>query len=146
MFTRLRIKFLSIFLFSGYLLLSLLLPEFHPFSRYPMYNSFPNYSYVFGVKDEAGNPVPLKKYFNTNADGWAHLYFIINERKGFDCGNGVETDEELRIVGHEMLISLLATVKGPLPFDSISVNRVYRYFKDGIIVTDEKQLDKIRVE
>lgn len=141
-----KIKYISVFLFVGYIILSLLFNEFHPFSKYPMYNSFPNYAYTFYVSDEQGKLVPLQGHFQMQANELSHLYTTICETKNIKHGNGMESDEELGIIGKEMLERIISSKKGTLKNDSLSIHREYYYFENGNIIKDDRELYTANVE
>jgi hypothetical protein len=138
--------FLSVFLFIIYVSLSLLLPEFHPFSRYPMYDSFPNYAYSFYVADTKGKIIPFRKNFKTQADEISHMYCEVFDEHNFNRGFGIESDNQLSIVGKELLAYIIQARSKSLVSDSISLHRVHYEFREGKIMKHDKQLFKSKVE
>jgi len=98
--------------------------EFHPFSLFPMYNSFPNYGYAFYLKNEHNEMVPFSKNFSPdkNAGYIAHTYASFFNYNGFKSGFGIESPEHLRLVGNELMDAILKDVNN-LPFDTLKLYR-----------------------
>lgn len=134
-----KLKHLSIFLFLLYLILCLLLDEFHPFSRYPMYSSFPDYSYVFYLSSEE-KLVPFNGNFRMKANDVSHLYVAVCEKHNFLHGSGLESDSQLTVVGKEMFEQILETKIGNLSQDSLAIHREHYFYKDGKIQKNDKIL------
>lgn len=57
-----------------YVFVALIVGEFHPFSRYMMYNAFPDEATVVYVADSSGGVVPLKKYFRYKSADLTHNF------------------------------------------------------------------------
>ena len=131
-------------LFGSYVLLCLLLPEFHPFSRYSMYNRFPNSAYAFYLRNENRDTVALKPNFRMGAQELAHLYGTVVNKLGFD--HNTEADSQLTAIGREMLPLILATRRTGLPFHRLELCRVHWYFNGDIIQKDEKQLYSLSLD
>jgi hypothetical protein len=87
------------FLGISYVILSLIIGENHPFSREPMYNSFPNLAIAFYLTDSTGHILPVKKYFGYNTDAITHNYHSIEETMGYP---GNETKVILNQIGVKM--------------------------------------------
>jgi hypothetical protein len=136
----------GVFLFALYVGLSLMLDEFHPFSRFPMYDSFPNYAYSFYIADSKDELVPFREDFRTQANEISHMYCEICDEHKFARGFGQETEQQLNIVGQELLTYILHARKKPLTMDSLSIHRVYYQFEEGKIITHDQQLCKRKVE
>lgn len=110
--------------FLVFLLGSLLLAEQYPFTRFPMYNSFPNYSYVFYLSDLNNQPIPLSEV-EMGGGELAHNYFAIANARHFPNGKNLETTQHLRQIGYEMAI--IIRQKKPnfkVPFQ---IHRLYFY-------------------
>lgn len=120
--------------------------EFHPFSRYPMYDSFPNYSYSFYVADSSGKLIPYRTNFKTQANEMGHMYSEICEGQHIAHGMGRETPSQLNAVGCEMLTFLKKARKETLRKNTISIHRVYYSFKNGVIVKEDDELCNGKVE
>lgn len=85
-----------------YILLSLFMNEFHPFSRFPMYSSFPNWSYSFFITDSSNQFIPFKKV-NISGGEMGHWFYSICESKKIKYGDGMESKQDLKLVGKEMM-------------------------------------------
>lgn len=93
-----------------YVAVSLLIGrEFHPFSNYPMYNSFPNYGYVFYITNERDSLIPLGITFrgHKSAGYVGHMYCSFMNSKGYPGGEEKETPEQLQEAGKMLLNNLL---------------------------------------
>lgn len=134
------------FLFLSYVVICVLIPEIHPFSKYPMYSSFPNYSYSFYVADKNDSLIPFHDNFKIRANEIAHTYYEICSNHNFKCGFGAETDSQLSVVGCEMLDHIIKLRKSTLVADSISLHRIYYLFEGGKIKSYDKQLCKRKVD
>jgi hypothetical protein len=134
------------FLFLTYAVICMLIAEVHPFSKYPMYSSFPNYSYTFYVADGNDSLIPFKENFKVRGNEVAHTYYEICDNHNFKRGFGVETDSQLAIVGCEMLEHIIRVRKSKLPTDSISLHRIYYLFEGDKIKSYDKQLCKRKVD
>lgn len=146
-----RISRLSVFsnenrwrylIFAGYIILCLCLNEFYPFSKYPMYNQFPNSSYVFFLRDNHHRMVPLNKYFKAEGAGLGHLYFSLlnlHHYRNF-------TKETTDTIGKEMFGYILSTKYREPPFDTLSLNRIFFHVENGKIISDELEMYKSKVE
>jgi hypothetical protein len=124
----------------------MLTQEFHPFSKYPMYSSFPNYSYSFYVADGKDSLLPFMQNFKVQANEIGHIYVEICEEHQFKHGFGMETDSQLRIVGQELLGTIIKARKMTLSTDSVSIHRKYYFFEGGKIKNHDEQLCKRKVE
>ena len=134
-------------IFVGYVVVSLLIgKDIHPFSRYPMYDSFPNYSYSFYVADDDNQPVYFMNNFKTQANEIGHMYSEICEEHNFNHGMGLETDSQLTVVGGELLDYIIRAREKKLVTDSLSIHRVYYLFENDKIIRHDKQLCKRKVE
>lgn len=124
------------FLFGAYLLLSLVIGEFHPLSRFPMYNSFPNYAYVFYLNDEKAQLVPYLKYFDfsKNASYVAFDFYSFFNYNNYPLGYGNENPIHLKKAG-ESLTNMILEQKGALPydFDTLKIYRRNYFIKDNHI-------------
>lgn len=76
--------------------------ETHPFSRYPMYSSFPNWSYVFYITDRDDKIIPFEE-INTHGAEVSHLYYLLSEDLQILYGDFIESEENLDIIGTRML-------------------------------------------
>ena len=122
-------------LLIGYVLISLVLKnEFHPFSKFPMYNSFPNWGYVFFLRNENDELIPFSKNFsrNKNAGYIAHTYYSFFNHKGYYCGWGKEDSIHNKEAGKELLTMILKDENySKFDFDSIKLYRRMYYLDNG---------------
>jgi len=103
--------------------------EFHPFSQFPMYNSFPNYSYVLFLKNEKGDIIPFGKYFPRQkyAGQVAHVFYSYFTYHGYSCGYGKEDPVHLHQAGKEITEMLLKD-EDPRKFDFDTLNLYRRFY------------------
>jgi hypothetical protein len=134
------------FIFMGYILLSLVLSEFHPFSKYPMYNQFPNYAYLFFIRDNANQFVPLNAHYTATGANLGHLYFSICDLHHFNATNINTRSDTSDIIGKEMLHYIVSTRYNKSIPDSISINRICLHLEGGKIISNEIRLFKDKVE
>lgn len=134
------------FIFLGYILLSLSLSEFHPFSKYPMYNQFPNYAYVFLIRDNANQFVPLNIHYTATGANLGHLYFSLCDLNHFNAININTPSDTSDIIGKEMLNYIVSSRYNKSNPDSISINRICLHLEGGKIISNEIQLYKDKVE
>jgi hypothetical protein len=109
--------------------------EFHPFSQFPMYSSFPNYSYTFSLKNERGELVPFRKHFTSLNSGFiAHRYSTFFNHHGYLTGCGLEDSLHLNQAGKELMGMILQDrLTHPFDFDTLYLCRRYYYLKDNVI-------------
>ena len=62
-------------LFIGYVVLSLLIGEHHPFTTVPMYNYLPKQAYVFLLKSDSLDLIPLKELVTVTGAGVSHKFY-----------------------------------------------------------------------
>ena len=119
------------FLFVFYVVSCKLIGDHYPFARYDMYSTIPNYAYSFYIADENG--VPLDSLFLNMRGLLSHQYSGICENHQYGHGYGKETDEQLEVVGREMLKSILSTVKDQTSLTSktLYLYRVHFFMEKG---------------
>lgn len=117
-----------------YMLGAYVLGEFHPFSHFPMYNSIPNWSYVFYFVDEHNQLIPCDK-LNTDGGVLGHQYSTIAEYNKIPYGSGTESTEQLNLIGEKITQQTLAKIKKPLTAKKIKLVRVYYHFNDAKLVS-----------
>lgn len=115
-----------------YLILSLLIGEFHPFSNFPMYNNFPNWSYVFYLQDENGNLFP-SRLLKIDGGQLGHLYASTAQDKNISYGNGMESKQELTLIGNSILTQVFSLHKPPKGVKKISLLRDYYFFQNQTV-------------
>ncbi len=80
----------------------MIINENHPFSRFPMYSSFPNWSYSFFFTDSNNRFIPSQK-FHVSGGELSHLFYSICESVQIQYGDGMESSRALKQVGNEMI-------------------------------------------
>ncbi|MBL7793992.1 MAG: hypothetical protein JNK77_16815 [Saprospiraceae bacterium] len=124
------------FLFGAYLILSLVIGEFHPFSRLPMYNSFPNYAYIFYLSDENERLIPYLKYFDysKNASYIAFFFYSICTQHNYPYGTDQEDPDHLEKTGKEIMDIILKNEDTtPFDFDTLKLYRKNYYIHNNQI-------------
>lgn len=118
-----------------YILGSFLFKEIHPFSFFPMYNSFPNWSYVFYLSDSQNKPISSKE-FNSHSCDMAHIFYSICQAKHIKYGNGMESTNQLSSVGNEIVDLILKNkLDTPGKYHTIKLHRIYFYYWNNTIKT-----------
>ena len=133
-----KYKFIAIALF--YMFFSLIIGETHPFSCFPMYSSFPNWSYAFYLADENDKLIPAEQ-FQTTGGKMGHTYYSVCSSKKILYGNGMESDKELQTIGKEMMDLIVLNNKSA-KYSNIALHRIYFYYQNDTI----KQQNKIIYE
>ena len=134
------------FLFTIYITLCLLLPRAYPFAKYTMFNKFSEHTSVFLLRNNQQELVPLNEYSTVDGNHLFELYVATNEQHGFMYLSNEEKEVEQQLVCKELLHSIFADLKKPIPFDSISLNRIDYFLEQNKIASHEKQLYKCAVE
>ncbi len=111
---------------------SIVLGEIHPFSRFPMYNSFPNWSYAFYLADKDGKLIPSKE-FKTTGGKMGHTFYSICEARKINYGYAVETEAELQSIGKEMLDLILANNNHSKEFPYLALHRLHYFYQNDTI-------------
>ncbi len=102
--------------------------EFHPFSKFPMYCAFPNWAYVFYLKNEKGEIVSFGKNFseNKNAGYITHTYSSFFNFHNYQYGFGKEDSAQLKEAGNELITMILKDEnQAKFNFDTL---RLYKRF------------------
>ena len=127
----------SYLLLISYVAISwLLVEDFHPFSRYPMYSSFPNWGYVFFLKNEKDSTLFINRAFgdtkNNNTGYISHHFYSLCNTYHYYYGDGKEKTEELRAAGKEILQSLLAKERRLMDYaDTLKLNQRFYFLKNN---------------
>lgn len=123
-----------------YLLGFLILGETHPFSQYPMYNSFPNWSYVFYFTNTQNELIPCNN-FGISGGELAHMFYANMNDKGYHYGYEQEDPKELEEIG-EIIVSQLDLKNTSLSrgsADTIFLTKIcYKFESDSIVKTKQK--------
>ena len=133
----------KVFLFIFYIVATVVIgKEFHPFSRFPMYSTFPNYSYSFYLHNERGELVPFTKYFSAKKSGnVSHQYFSFFDFKGYNSGFGTEDSIQLNEAGKELMHEIVISHRlRAFDFDSLLLFRRCYYLQKGTICYNDKLL------
>ncbi len=121
----------------GYVVLSLLIGEQHPFTLVPMYNNLPNYAYSFYLSDDKGQILPFAKYFKCADDYPAHTYNAICENKKIRSGNRLETKQQLSEIGKQMIADLKEHQFALLPKSRIQLHRICYFLERDSLKKDD---------
>tara|TARA_B110000503_G_scaffold140518_1_gene231592 strand:- start:2198 stop:2641 length:444 start_codon:yes stop_codon:yes gene_type:complete len=108
----------------------LIFRETHPFSRFPMYSSFPNWAYSFYLTDENDKIIPLSS-LETNGSSLGHLFGSVSDELSIPYGNFMESDEDLLRIGKRMMEIL--TEGRDLEADQLELHRKAFYYKNDSI-------------
>ena len=125
------------FIFVGYVVISLLIgKEFYPFSRFPMYDRFPNWSYVFYMQNEHGEVLPFNRYFTLekSAGNVAHNFYIYFNSKNYPYGYGKEDPVHLQNAGESLMAMIIKNEPiEKFGFDSLKLYRRFYYLDNNQI-------------
>jgi hypothetical protein len=109
--------------------------EFYPFTKFPMYSSFPNYSYVFYLTNKKGDFIPLNRY-NTYGGAFSHVFFSTANDMNIQNGYGKETAVELNRIGEKMMHHLeIGSKKG---LSDIQIHRLHFFHQGAKIIKKDK--------
>jgi hypothetical protein len=120
------------FLGGSYVLLSLIFGENHPFTRMPVYNSFPNFGYSFYLSDKEQKMFPARAYFNYNAGELSHIYFSICRENEWPVDKN-ETPEELSRIGEIMTAIMKQREGAHWPEGIVQLHRVCYFMSNDSI-------------
>lgn len=116
-----------------YMICSLFFGEIHPFSCFPMYSSFPNWSYTFYLADENGKLIPSHA-FNTTGGKMGHTFYSLCKSKKISYGDGIESKAELATIGKEMMdLILLNNKKHSKKYSKIALHRICFFYQNNSI-------------
>jgi hypothetical protein len=119
-----RFPYISIFVV--YVVLSWVIGEHHPFSRIPMYHSFPNYAYTFNILDNENQMIPLKEISKMGAAEISHLYFsAINNSDIIYYGSGIEDSLDMESIGEEVFNNIVWKENIDLNEKCFKLERIY---------------------
>jgi hypothetical protein len=121
-----------------YLIGVIIFGEEHPFSKFSMYSSFADYSYVFYFTDKDNKMIKCTD-LNSTGTNLAHMYTTVCENNNFSHGHGMESDSVLHEVGKQMLnIIKINNIKFIHHNKKVKLNRMYFYY-EGKIIKCKKQ-------
>lgn len=131
-----RLPFSSFFLFALYIPLSLVLPEYYPLSKYPMYNSWGREGAVFSLRDNNNKLIPLNKISKINGAKLSHIYSAEKRERVSDS-----------LAGKKMMEFLKANRnKSSMVRGEVSINKTILLWDKSKIYTNEIQLYKDTME
>lgn len=125
----------GVFFFVSYIVFSLVLPEFYPFSKYPMYSRWVKETYVFLVRDSSGNMIPMDRISSINSAHLSHVYSTLKV-------SGMQNDS---IVGEKMF-DVLKTNKFKNVSGKIGIYKMNMFFMDTNIQTNEVRFYENKLE
>lgn len=111
------------FLFVGYTGLALWIGEVHPFTLVPMYNHFPNWAYAYYLTNEKQELILVNEHFDYHAGSLSHLFCGIAQENHIAYGNMRESDDELALIGTQMLKQLKPLVKKEISGKELQLHR-----------------------
>ena len=129
------------FLFALYIILCLILPRFHPFAKYTMFNKFPETTYAYLLRDENNQLIPLEQFSNLKNDYLYTTSVAINTAHGFAYGKNNENPFEEKEMSNELVSHYFKNLKtGTLPFDSVKLCKATFTLRNNKLVMNEKLL------
>lgn len=118
-------------IFIPFVILSWIIGEQHPFSRIPMYHSFPNYAYVFSLSDKNDRLIPLKSVSYLGTAELSHLYYTsLYNHEIFLYGYAREDSFNLGIIGADMINNTTWINPNFLADSCFHLNRQYFFVSD----------------
>ncbi|MDB4673743.1 hypothetical protein OAF27_02900 [Verrucomicrobiales bacterium] len=148
-----KLKSIKVFVIAT--LLCLVIREEFPFSNFPMYGSFSNYTYYVYVTGEDGLPLPLKKLTGVRSANLKKIYDAkikvlrseTKKRTGDWRGTAALSDEERRPLGEDTLGWLRQNSKDPAALASVgelTFHHVGLTIKNGKIVSDDDAVASLK--
>lgn len=124
------------FLFVGYVVLCLLLPRFHPFAGYIMFNKFPEKTTVYLLRNKQGQLVPLEKYSHLKNDNlFVFKAFVELQHNHPNSPPVVNSTYNLC---QQLAAQYRANRKqGTIPFDSLTIYEANFSLQQNKVVKDE---------
>jgi hypothetical protein len=120
--------------------------ETHPFSLFPMYNSFTNWSYVFYITDQNDSLIPCNK-LRTTGGKLGHNFYAICNKKNIGYGNGLESNLELKKIGFEMMQMVLNKPKNiKMKNEKLKLWRTFFYYKNDSIMQLNQMIYETNME
>jgi hypothetical protein len=117
-------------IFITFVILSWIIGEQHPFSRIPMYHSFPNYAYVFSLSDKNDRLIPLQNVSPLGAAELSHLYYTSLYNHEILYGYAREDSFNLEIIGADMINNTPWINPNFLADSCFYLNRQYFFVSD----------------
>jgi hypothetical protein len=113
-----------------YIIGVLIFNETHPFSRFPMYSSFPNWSYSFYLTNKTDEIIPFSN-LETDGEAVGHLYGSVSQELDILYGDFMESEVELQKIGNRMMNILLES-RGNLVGEYKLYRKAFYYKNDSI--------------
>ena len=134
-------KLKSCFIFLGFIILSWIIGEKHPFSRVPMYDKLPNWAYIFYLKDNNNRILFTREYYSSNLSthDLGHVFYSYCQSKHIDYGFGNESQEELQVVGNFMLDNTTDKLTLKKDIDTIYLIRKYIFINSSGEITENDE-------
>lgn len=133
-------------IFIFVILLTFLFREWYPFSFYPMYNEFPNWSYSFYLVDENQNHI-YKSHLNHG--NLSHIFYAEANNLKMHYGNNIEKKEDMQKVGEKIIDNIFANKdinKDDENYKEIRLVRIYNYFQNDKLISDTLIIAKKHVQ
>lgn len=122
------------FLFFAYGISCLILPRFHPFAKYTMFDTFADTTYVYILRDKKGNLMPLQQCSSLSYDA----FFTIGETIRQTSAIATISDS---LLSESLMNAFKQNIKPKAHLsDTISLHKTYFYLKANTVVTHEKKL------
>jgi hypothetical protein len=130
--------------FVVYIVISLLLPKFYPFSKYTMFDSFAPTALVFYTATKDTTIIPMAKYANIEASK-LHDYYRAWLKK--DVFHGVsDTAAEVQLAtGKELWQTIVNRLERPLPTDTLSIFKATLFLQSDTVTSKHELLFQDRL-
>lgn len=130
-------------IFVCYIILSLQIGEMQPFTKVPMYDSFPNWSYIFYLRDENEKIIFPRKEIHHPIDigAIAHIFYSYCNEKEMKYGYGEEDPQQLLEAG-DFIIQKIKDEwpnRGPRPKEIYLVRR-HIYYNEIKVMTEKDNI------
>lgn len=117
--------------FWGFIFISLIVKEFHPFTKSQMYNSFPTQSHNFYITDHQNNILPIRDYFNYSSQDLAHNFEALSNYK---YPKKELNEAQIKDIGKELFSVMLLHQKKTLPKEEIKLYRMENHLENKKII------------
>lgn len=122
-------------IFIGLVVITFMVREYYPFSVYPMYNHFPNWSYTFYFKTEDGQNVG--QLTPISHGDLSHLFFTECIKRKLDYGFGCESSNDLNEIGENMRKNTFSDADLiQLGIKELHLMRIYNHITEVGLVSD----------
>ena len=118
--------------------------ETFPFSFYPMYNSFPNWSYAYYIMDNHDIEIsPLLDISHGN------IYFLFEaeaDKQKISLSNNAASTADLQKIGENVIDRLLTDKEIDLSITDIYLYRIFNHIEDSKLISDTIQVASYHVQ